>query len=596
MNKVARQIEAAPDDRTSAPAPSLPPSDRSERSIPDADRAAVPAAAANPPARDRGQPSRWRRRVLMAAVPLLLAAGGGYVWLTGGRYITTDNAYIQQPLLPVAAEVAGRIVEVDVAENASVEAGATMFRIDPGTYRIALDQAEGALATARLSVSQLRSAYATAQAKLAAAQGILDVRRRELERQRSLAEQGITAGTAVDEAELAAQSAANEIALSGQSVGAAAAALGGDPSIATDDVPVVRSALAALASARLNVGQLRSAHATALAKLDAARAMLDLRDRERDRQRSLADQGIASAAVLDQANLAAQTAANDVALAQQGVAAAAAALGGDPGIATEDVPAVLTAEAGIATARLSVDQLRAAYDTATARLDAARAIGAVRDRELERQRSLASQGVEAASAVDTARLAARAAENDVELARQGLDAAIAALGGDPEIGTDETPAVRTALAQRAAAERALAQTEIVAPAAGVVTQIESLNVGQYVAPGTMVASLVETDRTWIEANLKETQIAGVTVGLPVEVEVDAYPGLTLEGTVESIGSATGSQLSLIPAQNATGNWVKVVQRIPVRIGVSADPTHPLRNGMSAHVSVDGGHSRLDDLL
>ena len=132
----------------------------------------VGAARAEAPA-----PSRWRRRVLMLTVPLLLAGGGGYAWLTGGRYVTTDNAYVHQPMVPISADVAGRIVEVDVAENQLVEAGQPVFRLDPEPFRIALDQADAALAEARQSVEQLRSAYATAQARLDAAQGILDVRK-----------------------------------------------------------------------------------------------------------------------------------------------------------------------------------------------------------------------------------------------------------------------------------------------------------------------------------------------------------------------------------------------------------------------------------
>ena len=598
MTSTAKRTEAMPQEQSGGSVQNTPPSSKPEaaNNAPTAGQAAASTASVDDTVRQSRRRSRWRRRFLMVSVPVLLVAGGGYVWLTGGRFVTTDNAYVHQPLISVAAEVSGRIVAVNVSENEYIAAGAAMFRIDPTPYRIALDQADGALSAARLSVAQLRSTYATAQARLAATEGILEVRTRELARQRLLADQGITAGTAVDGAELAAQSAANGIAIARQALNAAAAALGGDLNIATEDVPAVRAAQAGLASARLGVGQLRSAYATAVVRLDAARSILDVRRREQERQQSLADQGIASASALDQTNLAAQAASNSVHLAEQGVVAAAAALGGDPDIATDDVPAILTAEAGIAMARLAVDQMRVSYATATARLDAALAIGAVRDRELARQRSLSSQGIAAASAVDIATLAARGAENDVALAQQGLDAAIAALGGDPDIAADDVPSVRIALAQHASAELALARTEVVAPVAGVVTQIDSLNIGQFVAPGAMAATLVETEHTWIEANFKETQIAGVTVGHPVEIEVDAYPGLTLHGTVESIGSTTGSVLSLIPAQNATGNWVKVVQRVSVHISVVSDPDHPLRGGMSAHVSVDGGHSRLDDLL
>src|SRR5690606_31796799 len=103
--------------------------------------------------------------------------------------------------------------------------------------------------------------------------------------------------------------------------------------------------------------------------------------------------------------------------------------------------------------------------------------------------------------------------------------------------------------------------------------------------------------TWIEANFKETQLDGLKDGLPVEVSVDAYPGLKLHGVLDSIGAATGSQFALIPAQNATGNWVKVTQRVTVRVKLDyADNAELLRAGMSAMVSVDTGKSTLDKLL
>jgi len=116
------------------------------------------------------------------------------------------------------------------------------------------------------------------------------------------------------------------------------------------------------------------------------------------------------------------------------------------------------------------------------------------------------------------------------------------------------------------------------------------------AAGTTIASLVETDGTWVEANYKETQLTDMKVGQPAVVTVDAYPG-KLQGTIESLGAATGSEFSLIPAQNATGNWVKVVQRIPVRIKLPAnDPEVALlKTGMSANVTVDTGRTTLDKM-
>jgi membrane fusion protein (multidrug efflux system) len=118
-----------------------------------------------------------------------------------------------------------------------------------------------------------------------------------------------------------------------------------------------------------------------------------------------------------------------------------------------------------------------------------------------------------------------------------------------------------------------------------------------VATGTTIASLIKSTDTWIEANFKETQLDGLTLGQPVEVSVDAYPGLKLHGAVDSIGAATGSQFALIPAQNATGNWVKVTQRITVRVKLDdQNDAELLRAGMSAVVAVDTGKTVLDKLL
>ena len=252
-----------------------------------------------------------------------------------------------------------------------------------------------------------------------------------------------------------------------------------------------------------------------------------------------------------------------------------------------------TAAAQLAAARLAVAQQRAAYATAAAQLDAARGIEDVKQRELERQRELTARGIGSQAALDEATVATRSATNSVAVAQAQLDAAAAALGGDPEAETDTLPAVRAARSARAAAARNLDHTEIRAASAGTVSQIESLNVGQFVPAGTGIATLVDADDTWIEANFKETQLGALQAGQPVSIEVDAYPGMELEGEVESFGSATGSQFSLIPAQNATGNWVKVVQRVPVRIRLDSTAERPLRDGMSVTVSADTGASRLD---
>ncbi|HEV7717438.1 MAG TPA: HlyD family secretion protein [Arsenicitalea sp.] len=251
------------------------------------------------------------------------------------------------------------------------------------------------------------------------------------------------------------------------------------------------------------------------------------------------------------------------------------------------------ANASLAAARQSVEQLRVAYTTAQVKLASDQATLGIRQREQARNDSLVGKGVATQASTDELQVATQEAKAAVEQDKQAVQGALAALGGKPDVKTDDVPAVKQALAAVAKAQRDLSETKVAAPANGVISQVDSLNVGQFIATGTTIASLVEDRDTWVEANFKETQIGSLKVGQPAAVTVDAYPGITFHGAVDSLGVATGSEFSLIPAQNATGNWVKVVQRIPVRIKVPTNPDAPLRTGMSANVSVDTGKSRLD---
>ncbi|RUM95493.1 HlyD family secretion protein [Pseudaminobacter arsenicus] len=333
---------------------------------------------------------RLGRVALMVAVPLALVVGGGYFWVTGGRYQETENANLRQAKVSIASEAAGRIVAVDVADNARVKAGDVLFSVDPEPYRIALAQADAALAAARLNVEQLRAAYSQA-----------------------------------------------------------------------------------LAQERVAVSQ--------------------------------------------------------------------------------------------------IDYVKAQF---------------------ERSTELADRGISAKASLDEARRDLAKAEDEHAAAVQGVASALAALGGDPEIQTDKHPSVLAALATRDKAAYELARTTVHAPADGVVSQASSFKIGQFVGAGTPLFSLVETGDTWVEANFKETQLTHMKPGQEAEITLDTYPGRPLKATVEAIGAGTGAEFSLLPAQNATGNWVKVTQRIPVRLKIDTEALPlALSTGMSATVSVDTGVSR-----
>ena len=168
---------------------------------------------------------------------------------------------------------------------------------------------------------------------------------------------------------------------------------------------------------------------------------------------------------------------------------------------------------------------------------------------------------------------------------------VADLGGDPLAPVEQHPKFLEAEAERDQSKLMLGYTAVTAPADGIISRMQ-LQPGEWVEDGRPVFSVIESKNHWIEANLKETQLTHVVVGQNVTVEMDAYPGVLWEGRVHSISAATGAEFSILPPQNATGNWVKVVQRLPVRIVVTpGDDKPPLRAGMTVSVSIDTERER-----
>lgn len=256
------------------------------------------------------------------------------------------------------------------------------------------------------------------------------------------------------------------------------------------------------------------------------------------------------------------------------------------------------ARARLTSGRTELATLRAAYRQKLALTEEAKEQIAFATRELQRQETLASGQVATEADLDKAQHAVEFARKHAEVLQQDALTVLASLSGDPDLPDDKSARIAAAQAELAAAERDLAKTAVRAPAAGIVTNVSNLPVGKYLAANQPAFSLIATDDPWIEANLKETDLTYVKTGDPVEIEIDTYPQHKLQGRVMAVGPATGAEFALIPAQNASGNWVKVVQRIPVRISVDThDAARPLRAGMSAEVRIDTGHIRvLGDLL
>ncbi|GEO01085.1 membrane protein [Novosphingobium sediminis] len=344
-----------------------------------------PAAAAEASAAERRKATRLKRMRLIAMllVPALIVGGALYWWFGQPGEVSTDNAYVKQDIVSIAGEVNGLVVEVNVHENQQVKAGDVLFRIDPTSYRVAIQQADAQIAGAQARITALQADVGANAADLAAARDDLALAEAQYAREKALLDRGFNTRARIDEAQ----------------------------------------------------------HAVAVA----------------------------------------------------------------------------------------------------------------RDR-------LGSIGAE------------------VEKARAQLATGAQVPGLNPQVAAAE--------ASRAKAALDLTRTVVRAPVSGRVTQVNRLQIGQMVFTGVPMLSIVREGGARVEANFKETDLAHMRAGQPAEVKLDAYPGLKLKGHVDSIGAGTGSEFSVLPAQNATGNWVKVTQRVPVRIAIdSSSGDRPLIAGLSANVTV-----------
>ena len=255
---------------------------------------------------------------------------------------------------------------------------------------------------------------------------------------------------------------------------------------------------------------------------------------------------------------------------------------------TEARLSVARAEAELAVEVNAIAALKGRVATARAAVQAARSAWDYRVREARRLEGLAEQGIAPRVAFDAAREAERDARDAVTIADRQLDQLLAELGADTAWPATEHPRVRL---KRAALDQALVTlgyTVLRAPRAAQAGAVEIFP-GEQVRAGERVLSLVGNSRPWLEVNLKETQLTRLRVGQPAEVWIDAYPGETWRAKVTSIGPATGAEFSLLPPENASGNWVKIVQRVPVRLDFTGSgPALPLRAGMSAEIQIDTG--------
>jgi membrane fusion protein (multidrug efflux system) len=264
--------------------------------------------------------------------------------------------------------------------------------------------------------------------------------------------------------------------------------------------------------------------------------------------------------------------------------------------------ALENAQAALAGTVQDVESTRAQYRAALGQIAAQQAQVNVNRATLARYEALAKDNAIAPIQVDTSRAALLSAQATLGSLQQTAAMQLAKLGGRPDMPAEQTPAYRKAKAAVEEAQRQLDHAVVRAPFAGIVSEVDSLQ------PGTLVISAMSAftttsavgligDKLWIDANMKETDLTHLHQGAPVDIRIDTYPGCHWQGHVETLSAGSDSSFSALPAENGSGNWVKVVQRIPVRILMDkSDCAVPLRSGMSAVVSMDTGRRRWQRLL
>jgi membrane fusion protein, multidrug efflux system len=244
------------------------------------------------------------------------------------------------------------------------------------------------------------------------------------------------------------------------------------------------------------------------------------------------------------------------------------------------------AEAELDNARTTVETARAQYQETRGELAEVESQAEYLTRQAARQQALAATGAASITKLDEAQNAAAVARDRVGVVKRRLTRMLAALVGNPDIATDDHPLVREKRAERDRAALDLKRTTIAAPIDGIAVNVK-LQPGEQVKSATPLFVVISKTRPWVEANMKETDLTYVKPGQKARVVLDIYPDVTWAAEVESISPATGAEFAILPPQNASGNWVKVVQRLPVRVRLlphQGEP--PLRAGMTATVTID----------
>jgi membrane fusion protein (multidrug efflux system) len=251
------------------------------------------------------------------------------------------------------------------------------------------------------------------------------------------------------------------------------------------------------------------------------------------------------------------------------------------------------AKAKLAGARADYDKLKTNLKSLSALSDLGKKNVELKQRDVDRKTKLVSTQAGSQADLDTSIGAMVTAQLESQFTDQQRDTTINQLLGNPDLPLEQFPEYAQAKAAFDSAQRDYDHTLVRAPISGTATQVDNIQLGRFVAAGGPILSVIDDQAPWVDANPKETDITYLRIGQKATLDVDSFPDHTFKGTVVAVSPGTGSQFSILPPQNATGNWVKVVQRVPVRIAFDKDEnTRLLRSGMSVIVNIDTGHSRI----
>jgi membrane fusion protein (multidrug efflux system) len=268
----------------------------------------------------------------------------------------------------------------------------------------------------------------------------------------------------------------------------------------------------------------------------------------------------------------------------------------DPLFEIDPIPFQLNlkqAQSKLDTVKTQFANLKSNYSSLSRLVELGQNTVDLRGRDVERKTSLAANKAGTQVDLDNAKAALLLAELQLELGKQQLSATLNQLLGDPNLPVEQFPAHLQAKAAYDQARRDLDHAVLKSPISGTATQVDSIQLGRFVSAGMPVFSVIDDSAPWIDANPKETDITYLRLGQKVDIEVDSFPDMAFHGTVSSVSPGTGAQFAILPPQNATGNFVKVVQRVPVRIYFDKNDSfvRKLKAGMSVYATIDTRHRR-----